>query len=681
MTASPKFSPSASIKSALAERYGSSGIFLPAGVEFDRVGAVFIRLIVSEIMREDIVFARREKLDRVTSEVGDAFPEESHRTHTNVEALSDFESLAEKEIQVSLVGRVRSLRSMGKIAFAHIEDESGKMQIFIRRGALSNELFSLFVDGVDVGDFIEATGTLFTTKQNEKTLAVSTWRMLSKSLRPMPSEFYGLKDEEELLRRRYLDLAMNPETRELFRKKSIFWQTIRNFLAEENFLEVQTPVLEHVPGGAEAEPFVTHHNALDQDFYLRISLELPLKRLLVGGYERVFEIGRVFRNEGIDREHLQEFDHMEFYAAYADMKTGMELVEQLYRLIVERVTGNVKTVWNDETIDWQKPFERVDYFTAFKKETGIDLSEDITIETLKRKSDELGIKYESSYGKGRMIDTIYKKTVRKKLIQPCFLVGHPIEVSPLAKRDPKSPNKTLRFQPIACASELGNGFAELNDPIDQRSRFEEQMKLRESGDVEAQQLDEDFLEALEYGMPPACGFGMSERFFAILMNRSVRETVIFPPMRDKELDKKQGKKTLQIAVAIINTGIGLKPWQELNTIAHLNAAFGARIGKSLFFQDEITTEDNQKIKLNIQHAIIIKTVPSNNVMQLLVRNAKEQHVEVSEFTAEMLETTNDKKVIDLTQKKELKDVQYLGALLFGEKELVEKLTQGFDLHE
>ena len=485
-------------------------------------------------MRSDILSVKQEKLEIVRGYFGEVFPEKSARTHTNEGAIEQFDMLSKANARVVLVGRVRSLRAMGKIVFAHVEDGSGKIQFFLRKGEVSDDLFSLFLASVDIGDFIEATGTLFTTKQNEKTLAVSTWRMLSKSLRPMPSEFYGLKDEEELLRRRYLDLAMNPETRELFRTKNIFWQTIRSFLTEENFLEVQTPVLEHVPGGAEAEPFVTHHHALDQDFYLRISLELPLKRLLVGGYERVFEIGRVFRNEGIDREHLQEFDHMEFYAAYADMQTGMDMVERLYRLLVERVTGTLETMWNNETIDWKKPFERVDYFDAFKKETGIDLSEDISVETLKQKADELGIKYEASYGKGRMIDTIYKKTVRKKLIQPCFLVGHPIEVSPLAKRDPKSPNKVLRFQPIACASELGNGFAELNDPIDQRARFEEQMKLRASGDKEAQQLDEDFIEALEYGMPPACGFGMSERFFAILMNRSVRETVIFPPMRGKE---------------------------------------------------------------------------------------------------------------------------------------------------
>jgi lysyl-tRNA synthetase class 2 len=254
--------------------------------------------------------------------------------------------------------------------------------------------------------------------------------------------------------------------------------------------------------------------------------------LLVGGYERVFEIGRVFRNEGIDREHLQEFDHIEFYAAYMNFEEGVDLVEGLYRDVVRSVAGDtLQTEWEGETIHWDRPFERVDYFEAFGKETGIDLSEDVSIDILKAKADELHIKYDSNYGKGRMIDTLYKKTVRKKLIQPCMLIGHPIEVSPLAKIDPRNHRRVLRMQPIACGSELGNGFAELNDPIDQRMRFEEQMKLREAGDAEGMMLDEDFLTALEYGMPPAFGFGMSERFFAILMNRSIRETVIFPPVR------------------------------------------------------------------------------------------------------------------------------------------------------
>jgi lysyl-tRNA synthetase class 2 len=318
----------------------------------------------------------------------------------------------------------------------------------------------------------------------------------------------------------------------LFRKKSLFWQTVRTYLAEQGFLEMQTPVLEHIPGGAEAEPFVTHHNALDADFYLRISLELSLKRLLVGGYERVFEIGRVFRNEGIDREHLQEFDHMEWYGAYLSMTDGMRMTEELYRRIVRAVVGDrLMSEYDGEEIDWSRPFPVIDYFEAFLQATGIDLSSDVTPEVLRTELDKRGIKYESGAGLGRLIDTLYKKTVRQNLVQPCFLVGHPLVVSPLAKIDPTNPKKVLRFQPIAARSELGNGFAELNDPVDQRHRFEEQMKLRAEGDKEGMMLDEDFLEALEYGMPPACGFGMSERFFAILMNRSVRETVIFPPMR------------------------------------------------------------------------------------------------------------------------------------------------------
>lgn len=487
-------------------------------------------------MREDIVEARMEKLARIVNAGVDPYPEKSFRTLDNAKALEDFDGLSGKKTSVTLVGRIRSLRVMGSVAFAHVEDESAKIQVFLKKDIVSEDAFRLFKESVDLGDFLELTGTLFTTKQGEKTLEVMRWRMLTKTIRPVPTEHFGIKDEEELLRRRYLDLLSNPETRELFRKKNVFWQTVRSHLVANGFLEVQTPVLENIPGGADAEPFITHHNALDRDFYMRISLELPLKRLLVGGYERVFEIGRVFRNEGIDREHLQEFDHMEFYWAYADMATGMDMVENLYKMIVNRVTGGYETRYGDEHVSWGGAWPCVDYFSAFLEETGIDLSRGASIEDLRSKADELHIQYENAYGRGRMIDTIYKKTVRPKLVQPCFLVGHPFEVSPLAKRDPENPLKVLRFQPVALGSELGNGFAELNDPIEQRKRFEEQMKLRTQGDKEAQMLDEDFLEALEYGMPPACGFGMSERFFAILMNRSIRETVIYPPMKARTAD-------------------------------------------------------------------------------------------------------------------------------------------------
>ncbi len=481
-------------------------------------------------MREDIQKTKLEKLENIKNSGMEAYPEKCERTMKNVEALENFDNIKE---DIILVGRVKSNRPMGNVVFAHIEDGSGKIQLFLNKKILGDDAYKLFAKNVETGDFVQAKGILFKTKQDEKSLEVREWKMLSKNIRPIPTEYFGLKDEEELLRRRYLDLMMNPETREIFKKKNIFWQTVRNFLVKDEFLEVQTPVLEHTPGGADAEPFVTHHNALDQDFYLRISLELPLKRLLVGGYEKVFEIGRVFRNEGIDREHLQEFDNTEFYASYWDLEKGMKFIEAMYKKIVFEVTGGYETQYEGEKINWNVAFPRVDYFSEFKKTTDLDLSEDISIKDLRKKSDELGIKYDSAYGKGRMIDTIYKKTIRQKLIQPCFLVGHPIEVSPLAKADPNNPKKALRIQPIAGSSELGNGFSELNDPIDQKNRFAEQMKMREAGDAEAQMMDEDFVEALEYGMPPAFGFGMGERFFAFIMNRSVRETVIFPGMKSK----------------------------------------------------------------------------------------------------------------------------------------------------
>lgn len=632
-------------------------------------------------MREDILTTKLEKLARLKEAFGNVYPEKVIRTKKIGDFLARFEVATETE-QVSLVGRVKSLRVMGKIAFAHIEDGTGKVQIFCSQsvGKMSEEVFTLFKENVEMGDFISVTGFKLLTKQGEPSLTVETWQMLSKSLRPIPTEFYGLKDEEELLRRRYLDLLMNVETRELFVKKNAFWQTVRNFLAREGFLEVQTPVLEHVPGGADAEPFKTHHNALDEDFYLRISLELHLKRLLVGGYEKVFEIGRLFRNEGIDREHLQEYDDVEFYSAYTDLDMGLDLTERLIKEIVFNVTGGYETQHQGVAIHWDGSYPRVDYFTEFKKEMGIDLSNEITVKELQEKADELHIKYEKSYGKGRMIDTLYKKTVRQKLIQPCFLVGHPLEISPLAKVDPTNPKKVLRAQFIAVKSELTNSFSELNDPIDQRVRFEDQMKLREAGDAEAQMLDEDFIQALEYGLPPAFGFGMSERLFSVLMDRSIRETVIFPPMKGKE-EKKETKKSVQVAVALINKGASMKPWQELNTIAHLNAAFGARAGKGLFFQDEIVTKDQQKIRLNIQHAIIVKTADSSEALQTLAAEAKEDHLVVTEFTSEMLETTNDKKVIASTKEKTLKEVTHLGVLLFGEKERVEQLTKVFPLYE
>ncbi len=481
---------------------------------------------------EELRQVRIQKLEELKKQGIDPYPVHSARTHRTEQALAAFDKLSQEKSQVTLAGRIRSIRTHGKLTFGNIEDGTAAIQFLLREDSLG-EKFKQFNELLDMGDFIEVTGTLALSKTGEKTLETTGYTLLTKSLRPVPQNYFGLKDLEVKLRKRYLDLIANKETRELFQKKAIFWQTIRQFMIDKGFLEVWTPVLEAIPGGADAEPFVTHHNALDRDFYLRISLELPLKRLLVGGYEKVFEIGRLFRNEGVDRDHLQEYDDMEFYWAYSDHEQGMQFVEELYKKIAQNVAGSMETEYEGHKIDWSNAWPRVDYFEAFQKETGLDLNKASDVDLIE-KAKSLKLKIEKGMGRGRLIDLVYKKTVRPKLIQPSFLVGHPIELSPLAKVDPGNPKKVKRFQVLAAASELGNGWAEVNDPQYQKMRFEEQMKLRDAGDKEAQMMDADYVEALEYGMPPAVGFGMSERVFAVLMNRSIRETVIFPPMKEHD---------------------------------------------------------------------------------------------------------------------------------------------------
>jgi len=480
-------------------------------------------------MIEDIIEERKKKLTEY-SKTANAYPARVTRDMVIASAISKFDELSEQKKKVTLVGRVTALRDQGKILFCDIKDESGKIQAVLNDAEMDN--FSLIQNTLDVGDFIEVCGTLFATKRGEKSISPVLVRIVGKSIRPLPSEWYGLEDTEIRLRKRYLDMLTHPEIRELFIKKDIFWTTIRNFLKNEKFREVETAVLEPIPGGAEAEPFITHHNALDTNFYLRISLELPLKRLLVGGYEKVFEIGRIFRNEGIDREHLQDYTQMECYWAYADYNDMMTLTRMMYQEVVKQITGGYVTTYQDVEIDWNGEWPLVDYYNEFKKQTGLDLKI-ATVEDLKKKAEEFQVRLEPNMGRGRLIDLVYKKAVRPLLLQPCFLINPPADIEPLAKRSETDEGRVERFQIMAGGTELGKGFSELNDPLDQRARFEEQMKLREAGDGEAQRIDNDFLEALEYGMPPAAGFGLSERLFSIIMNRPIRETVIFPLMRQE----------------------------------------------------------------------------------------------------------------------------------------------------
>ena len=486
-------------------------------------------------MLEDIVREREEKLAKY-EEKESAFPYKGKRNASASFFMERFGALLRSGKTVTLAGRISAWRDQGKIIFADLVDEGGKTQLVFNKKEMKG--FDTAQQTFEAGDIVEASGKAFKTKRGEKSLLVRSARMLAKGIRPVPSSWFGLEDVDARFRKRYLDLLLNEETRNIFRRKALFWDTIRGFLKEEGYLEVEMPILEPIPGGAEAEPFVTHHNALDEDFYLRISLELPLKKMLVGGFEKVFEIGRIFRNEGIDREHLQDYTQMECYAAYEDYNDMMCFVERMYKRTIKVLFGTM--ILKDaegKKINWGKKWQKVDYFSAFKKETGINLS-NAERDELFRKAKSLGLAFETNVGKGRLIDLIYKKTVRPKLIQPCFLIDPPVEIEPLAKRSRKDSLRVERFQVVAYGTELGKGFSELNDPRDQRVRFEDQMREREAGDLEAQRLDEDFLEALEYGMPPASGFGMSERLFSVLMNKPIRETVVFPPMRSDTKNSK-----------------------------------------------------------------------------------------------------------------------------------------------
>ncbi len=627
---------------------------------------------------EDIVKYRKLKLEHFKELGIDPYPSSTARTHSNLEIVNNFEQFGDKLVTVA--GRIKSWRAMGKLVFAHIDDGTAKLQVLIKEDIVGQKQFEFLIDNFDLGDFLEATGTLFITKTNEKTVQASEFKMLAKALLPLPSEHFGIQDEETRLRKRYLDILLNSETKELFIKKNKFWSSMRSFLEAKGFLELQMPVLESVPGGAEAEPFVTHHNALNKDFYLRISLELPLKKMLVAGYEKVFEIGRIFRNEGIDTEHLQDYTQMEFYWAYGDFDKLMSFLQEMYQYVLQQTFNTLQITSNGVTCDWSGTWEKVSYIELFKTHTGIDLNT-ATDAQLQEYIETKKIKADPSAGRGRLIDIIFK-SIRSSIPQdkPVFLVDQPIELEPLAKRDPKNPRIVQRAQIIAYGTELGKGFGELNDPIDQRARFEAQMKLRESGDSEAQMLDEDFVEAMEYGMPPAAGFGLSERLFAVLCDKSIRETVIFPPMHDTA-NKESKSKDTKIAVVIINKEAGMLPWQEMNTVAHLSASFAARSGKKLLYQDEISTEDGEKIKLNIQHAIMIKSGGPSAMLQKISQNAQDAHLEAVSFTREMIETTDDKKVISLTKAKKSAEVEYLGVLLFGKKSEVEALTKQLSLFE
>jgi len=481
---------------------------------------------------EDIRKVRLEKLEKIKARGIDPYPAESHKTHYINEAISDFENLEKDQTKITIAGRVMSLRGQGALIFSDIFDGTGKFQAFFKKDEMSEDVFDFWNEVIDIGDFVEVTGGVFTTKRGEKTLKVDSWNILSKSLLPLPEKWQGLQDHEEKLRKRYLDILFDPELRALLEKKTKFWSATRDFLKSKGFLEVETPTLEFTTGGAEARPFETHHNDYDVDVYLRISVgELWQKRLMAAGFPKTFEIGRIYRNEGSSPEHLQEFTNMEFYLAYASFKQGMDLVKEMYRDLALKTFETTKFTTRGHTFDLADEWVEIDYKEEILRQTSIDI-DGSTDKEIKDRLNELKVKYEGE-NRERLTDSLWKYC-RKNISGPSFLINHPKLIAPLAKSNPDKPDTVQRFQVILAGSEVGNGYSELNDPIEQRKRFEEQQQMIERGDEEAMMADFEFVEMLEHGMPPTCGFGFGERMFAFLVDKPIREMTMFPLVKPKE---------------------------------------------------------------------------------------------------------------------------------------------------
>ena len=628
---------------------------------------------------DEIRQTRIKKLQALKKSGVNPYPADSKRELSLAEAAANFDALEKSKEEKWVAGRIMSIRGQGAIIFITLYDGTGSFQGLLKKDVLGEEKLNFWNKVTDIGDFVELRGTFFKTNRGEKTLEARDWRMLSKSLRPLPEKWHGLVDVEERYRRRYLDILMNPELHDLFIKKARFWDATRSFLKKEGFLEVDTPTIEVTTGGAEARPFKTHHNDFDLDVFMRISVgELWQKRLLAAGFPRVFEIGRVYRNEGSSPEHTQEFTGMEFYAGYMDYRQGMEFTERMIKEVAEATFGTLQFETHGHKVDLSEPWEKIPYVDTVKKMIDIDVLS-ATEKEMMKKLDELGVKYEGA-NKERLTDSLWKYC-RKQIVGPAWLIDVPKLVSPLSKAKPENPLLTERVQLILTGAEMTNGFSELNDPIDQEARFEVQKKLIEGGDEEAMMPDDEFVEMLEHGMPPAFGFAYGERLFTFLADKPLRETQLFPLMKPEGQRTSAKNKKTMMAVAVLAKDAKMEPWQELNTVAHLTAAFGARVGRGdLFTRDTIATKDDKKIKLNIKNAIMIKTALSGKELKELLSKAKEEKLEVDEFTREMIETTSDKKVVEITASKNFEEIEYLGVLIYGPKDAVEKLTADFKLY-
>lgn len=481
---------------------------------------------------EELRATRLQKLELLKNAGMNPYPSKVPRTFCLADAKGNFVEYEKSGREVSLAGRIMAIRGQGAILFVVLYDGKGKFQAVLKKDEIDEKLFKLFTDAIDIGDFISVTGTFFTTQRGEQSLQVRSWTIATKTLLPLPEKWHGIKDDDERYRKRYLDMLMNEELFELFKKKAKFWDVTRNFLKERGFLEVETPTLELTTGGAEATPFKTHHNDYDLDVYLRISVgELWQKRLMAAGFPKTFEIGRVYRNEGSSPDHLQEFTNLEFYWSFADFNDGVEMTEEMIKKVAMETFGKTQFTSRGHSFDLAGEWPRIDYVETVEKMTGVNVLK-ATEKDMIKKLQNLKVEYDGE-NRERLMDTLWK-FCRKQITGPAWLINVPKLVSPLSKAHPDNPELTLRAQLILAGAEVTNGFAELNDPIDQKARFDAQKKLIESGDTEAMMPDDEFVEMLEHGMPPTFGFAYGDRLFAFLADKPLRELQMFPLMRPKK---------------------------------------------------------------------------------------------------------------------------------------------------
>ncbi|MCY9187092.1 lysine--tRNA ligase [Bacillus halotolerans] len=487
----------------------------------------------------DQLQVRRDKMNQMRENGIDPFGARFERTHQSEQIIAAYqnltkEELEEKAIEVTIAGRMMTKRGKGKAGFAHLQDLEGQIQIYVRKDSVGDDQYEIFKSS-DLGDLIGVTGKVFKTNVGELSVKATSFDLLTKALRPLPDKYHGLKDVEQRYRQRYLDLIVNPDSKHTFITRSKIIQAMRRYLDDHGYLEVETPTMHSIPGGASARPFITHHNALDIPLYMRIAIELHLKRLIVGGLEKVYEIGRVFRNEGVSTRHNPEFTMIELYEAYADYKDIMSLTENLVAHIAQEVLGTTTIQYGEEQIELKPEWKRIHMVDAVKEATGVDFWEDVTVKQAREYAKEHGVEIKDSMTVGHIINEFFEQKIEETLIQPTFIYGHPVEISPLAKKNPEDPRFTDRFELFIVGREHANAFTELNDPIDQRERFEAQLKEREEGNDEAHLMDEDFVEALEYGMPPTGGLGIGiDRLVMLLTNApSIRDVLLFPQMRQR----------------------------------------------------------------------------------------------------------------------------------------------------